>query len=131
MGCTATRASYLTGLFPSKFNRQQVGRDGHVVRLTTLQSTSGNDTKRARVEGGAEVAQKAQEEKDEEQAPKEELSLAVQAEKAVAELGSAAGWDEEVRARCVLRDMLCWFIVGFGHLIVALITNNHTRMMIG
>lgn len=86
----------------------QVGRDGQVVRLTTLQPSGGgggnggNDAKRARVEGGAEGASAAQQQgQEQEEEPKEELGLAARAEKAVAELGAAAGWDEGVRAQYV------------------------------
>lgn len=111
-GCTATRTSNATGL--TTLHRSQVGRDGQIVRLTTLQPTGANDAKRARVDGGAEGGQQEQQE---EEAPKEELSLAAQAEKAVAELGAAAGWDEEIRARCVFGGLVVLVRWGLGHVI--------------
>lgn len=106
--CTVTRASNATQPINPR-HRSQVGRDGQIVRLTTLQPTGASDAKRARVDGVAEGGQQEQEE----EAPKEELSLAAQAEKAVAELGAAAGWDEEIRARCVLDGFVVLICCGF------------------
>lgn len=92
--------------------RTQVGRDGQVVRLTRLRSleppaakgVEGGANKRLRVEGdgggggGSEAAAQG-EQQTEEKAP--EPSMAERAQKAVEELGAAAGWAEDVKTRCV------------------------------
>lgn len=84
-----------------------------MVRLTCLQpsggvgkaANGGNATKRARTDGadaeggGAAASAEAQEE---EQEKEEEVTLAVRAQRAIEELGAAAGWEEGVKARCVL-----------------------------
>ncbi len=80
-----------------------MGRDGRVVRLTTLQPLAP-----AGSEGGGAVDAKRQKtattetgagEEQEQEEEEEEVSVAMKAQRAMEELGAAGGWGEGVRAR--------------------------------
>lgn len=86
-----------------------------MVRLTCLQPSGGvgnaadggNAAKRARTdgadaEGGGAAASAGAQEEEQEQGKEEELTLAVRAQRAIEELGAAAGWEKGVKARYVL-----------------------------
>lgn len=75
-----------------------------MVRLTCLQPSKagkaadgGNAAKRARTDDEAAAAKEK-----EGQEKEEEVTLAVRAQGAIEELGAAAGWEEGVKARCVV-----------------------------